>query len=305
MDHRERRVAQIVRDFLEAYQLSAEIHEALAQGGLDFARVARLVGDSEESALYRLKEECHALFRLDGERSSLELDADELFDLEVAALFHEGMKFRESYYLTTTYGPRLERMMAEGSATGPLAGAFLRLFEAGRRRMLESGSEVASLFRETRDQLLTVLHQMPPSGLIARSLVEDPERSEAVFGVPLPALLEDVYGSPREGFKLAVESLIQNGHFSEATALLVGPEFEGDGYGERTQAFSEGMARYYSGDVQAALGMLSDWVAQGAEGLPEWRAQARRVLEAVAGDAESPDPSLGERARVLAEQITL
>ncbi len=65
MDHRERRVAQIVRDFLEAYQLSAEIHEALAQGGLDFARVARLVGDSEESALYRLKEECHALFRLD------------------------------------------------------------------------------------------------------------------------------------------------------------------------------------------------------------------------------------------------
>ena len=159
MDHRERRVAQIVRDFLEAYQLSAEIHEALAQGGLDFARVARLVGDSEESALYRLKEECHALFRLDGERSSLELDADELFDLEVAALFHEGMKFRESYYLTTTYGPRLERMMAEGSATGPLAGAFLRLFEAGRRRMRESGSEVASLFRELLPEGLAVLDE--------------------------------------------------------------------------------------------------------------------------------------------------
>ena len=111
------------------------------------------------------------------------------------------MKFRESYYLTTAYGPRLERMLAEGSASGPLAEAFRRLFEAGRRRMLESECEVAALFRETRHQLLILLQQIPPSGTVARSLVEDPERSEAVFDRPLSELLDQIYRSSQEGFK--------------------------------------------------------------------------------------------------------
>ena len=70
------------------------------------------------------------------------------------------MKFREGFYLTDTYGPRLQRMMAEGSASGPLADAFWRVFEGGSRRMLESEAEAEQLFRETRDQLLIVLRQL-------------------------------------------------------------------------------------------------------------------------------------------------
>ena len=104
MDIRERHVAKVVRDFLGAYILSNRIRARLESGDLDFDWVKRLVGDGEESALYRLKEECHALFRQDEGRSTTELHAGELFDLAAAALFHEGMKFRESYYMTTTYG---------------------------------------------------------------------------------------------------------------------------------------------------------------------------------------------------------
>ena len=181
MELRERRLAQIVRDFMEGYVLSQEVGRDLRAGRLAFGTVTRLVGDAEDSALYRLKEECHALFRLDDARPRTEVQAEELFDLAVGALFHETMKFREGFYLTDTYGPRLQRMMAEGSASGPLADAFWRVFEGGSRRMLESEAEAEQLFRETRDQLLIVLRQLAASGAVARSLVEDTARSELVL----------------------------------------------------------------------------------------------------------------------------
>lgn len=304
MDLRERRMAQIIRDFMEAYVLTSRIRGRLRNEDLEFSWIERLVGEAEDSTLYRLKEECHALFRLDGGRSRVELQAEELFDLAVGALFHEGMKFRESYYLTTAYGPRLERMMAEGSASGPLAEAFRRVFDAGRRRMLESESEVADLFRETRDQLLILMRQMPPSGAVARSLVEDPERTETVFGIPLPTLLEQIYGSSHHGFKLAVESLIENGHFAEAASLLTREELGNGDYSQAARVFAQGMARFYAGEPQAALDALGRWIAQGARGEPRWRSYARRVLDSLAADPEGLDPALESNAVALADALT-
>jgi len=304
MDRHERRVAMIVRDFMEAYALSSHIQGRPHGEDLEFSWIERLVGETEESALYRLKEECHALFRLNGGRSRMELQAEELFDLAVGALFHEGMKLRESFYLTTAYGPRLERMMAEGSASGPMAEAFRRVFEAGRRRMLESETEVAELFRETRDQLLILLHQMPASGAVARSLVEDPERTRAVFGMELPGLLSRVYGSSHDGFKLAVESLLENGHFVEAAALLAREELGDGDFWRAAECFAVGMARYYAGDPQAALESLSRWVSDGARGEPRWREFARRALDSLVSTTQNLDPALERSATDLARALT-
>src|SRR5258706_1169384 len=142
---------------MESYALSQEVGRELRAGRLTFATVARLVGDEEDSALYRLKEECHALFRLDDARPRTEVQAEELFDLAVGALFHETMKFREGFYLTDSYGPRLQRMMAEGSASGPLADAFWRVFEAGSRRKLQSEARARGPFPGTPVQLPIVL----------------------------------------------------------------------------------------------------------------------------------------------------
>ncbi len=289
---------------MEAYTLSDRIHGRLRSEDLEFSWIERLVGDTEESALYRLKEECHALFRLNGGRSRMELQAEELFDLAVGALFHEGMKFRESYYLTTAYGPRLERMMAEGSASGPLAEAFRRMFEAGRRRMLESENEVSELFRETRDQLFILLRQMMPTGAVARSLVEDVERTEAVFGMLLSNLLAQVYGSSHDGFKLAVESLLLNGHFAEAGALLERDELRGGDFRAAAESFALGMARYYAGDPQAALVALKRWVDEGARGEPAWRDLARRALGSLVSTTQNLDPALERSAEELAQALT-
>src|SRR5262245_36032637 len=302
MELRERRLAQIVRDFMEGYVLSQEVGSELRAGRLRFGTVARLVGDAEDSALYRLKEECHALFRLDDARPRTEVQAEELFDLAVGALFHETMKFREGFYLTDTYGPRLQRMMAEGSASGPLADAFWRVFEGGSRRMIESEAEAEQLFRETRDQLLIVLRQLAASGAVARSLVEDPPRSEQVFGMPLARLLADIYGSAGRGYRLAVESLIENGHYAEAAAVLELPDARAAADG--ALPFARGMASYYAGDNLAAVDSLSRWRDEGTSSPALWRQSAGRVLKSLATTVELSDQKLAARALALANELT-
>ncbi len=299
MEWRERRVAQIVRDFMEAYVLSAEIGAHLRAGDLDFAWVSRLVGESEESALYRLKEETHALFRFDVESSESELQAEELFDLAVGALFHEAMKFREGFYLTTSYGPRLDRIVEVGTPSRPLVKAFRRVFKAGRRRMLEAQVETQELFRETRDQLLILLRQLPESGAVSRSLVEDPARTGTVFGVELDTLLAQLYGSNDKGYRLAIENLLEGGHYQEAAELLelCGPR--ADAFYAAADLFARGMERYYSGDLAAALGLLSDWIGVEAGGPPLWHERARRVLNVIVDPTRASTPPIEARARKL------
>ncbi|HTO08753.1 MAG TPA: hypothetical protein VMR86_17025 [Myxococcota bacterium] len=302
MELRERRLAQIVRDFMEGYVLSQEVGRELRAGRLAFGTVARLVGDAEDSALYRLKEECHALFRLDDVRPRTEVQAEELFDLAVGALFHETMKFREGFYLTDSYGPRLQRMMAEGSASGPLADAFWRVFEAGSRRMLESEAEAEELFRETRDQLLIVLRQLAASGAVARSLVETPARSEQVFAMPLSRLLADIYGTSERGYRLAVESLIENGHYAEAAGVLELPEARAAADGALT--YARGMASYYAGDNLAAVDSLARWRDEATSSPALWRQSAGRVLTSLATTVELSDQKLAARALALAKELT-
>ncbi len=298
MEQRERRVAQILRDFMEAYVLAAEIGAHLRAGNLDFGWVNHHVGEYEESALFRLKEETHALFRFDVESSESELHAEELFDLAVGALFHEAMKFREGYYLTTSYGPRLERMMSEGTASGSLAEAFRSVIEAGTQRMLESEVETAGLFDETRDQLVILLRQLPHSGAVARSLVEDPDRTEQVFGTDLTSLLESISGSAGEAYRSAIENLLENGHFAEARALLEREDVQGIALlADGVRSYAAGMEQYFSGEPGAALDELGRWISEGAASPDSWHACAGHVLETIAG--EESEPSLAQCARSL------
>lgn len=302
MEHRAQRVGQIVREFMEAFILARQIGEKLAEGRLDFADVDRLVEQDEGSLLFRLKEECHALFRKDGAQPQADVQAEELFDLAVGALFHESMKFREGYYTTAIYGPRLERLISEGSAAGPLASVFWQGFEAGRRRMLEAEAETEELFRETRDQLLVVLRHMPESGAVARALLDDPERTEAVFETELTALLEDVYGSAPRGFELAIQSLLDNGHFSEAEVLLARDEVRGSQTCDAAKPYARGMASYYAGDDPAALASLEKW-AGGSTRPALWSRRAHRVLSRLAEEGESVDPELARRAKRIAADL--
>ena len=305
MEFRERRIGQIVRDFMHAYTLAERLGEALRGGELRFDLVDELVGEGEAFLLYRLKEECHSLFRGSDTGPRSEFHAEELFDLAIGMLFHEGMKFREGHYLSTAYGPRFERVIQDGTAGGPMAAAFRRVFEAGRRRMLESEAETAQLFGETRDQLRLLLRQRPTSGVIARSLLEDPECTEHVFG-SLRILLEEVYGSPVRGYRLALESLIETGHFADVAPLAGAEWAREDEFCRQAAAFARGMSHYYAGNPAAALEALSscvrDWARGGADASPAWREYARTALAKLAEGASAD--GLADRARALAADLS-
>ncbi|MFQ5698336.1 MAG: hypothetical protein ACE5IL_08635 [Myxococcota bacterium] len=305
MDLLERHVAQIVRDFFEVWALSEEIGKRLLAGDLEFARVERFVGDSDESILHRLKEECHALFRANGDPSGEDLEAAELFDLAVGALFHEAMRFREGYYLTTSYGPRLDRMVEEGRDSGALALAFRRVFEAGHRRMLESFDQTRELLRESTEQLRTLLHHLRCSGLVARCLVDHRSRAEQAFGVPLPELLSELYGCAEQGYLAAVDSLLRHGHHAQAAALLERDDVRKlEASWTRAAPLARGLARYYGGDSVGALVELAPWLEDGAAGCIPWRDRAASVLAAIALGEGLESASLRERAADFGEKLS-
>ncbi len=301
MSFQERQLAQIVRDFMEAYDLAEDIASSLYSGDLEFEAVRSLVSESEHSALYRLKEETHALFRFDQTASKEELQAEELFDLAVGALFHEAMRFREGYYLTTQYGPRLDSMMQAGVARGPLAISFRRAFEAGRQRMRESAAESRELFDETRDQLLIVLQHLPNSRAVARSLVENPALTERVFGESLRDLLASIFGSASKGYRLALDGLIESGHFGTALHWLERDRNEEIGaFRPGELSFIRGMKAHYEGSPSQALDHLEQWILKSDAQPCAWRRVAARAIEYAVNNGEAELTQRGaELARAL------
>ena len=300
---RERQLAQIVRDFIEVCIGAGRIGEALERGTLDFEQVERLIGDAEHHVLYRLKESCHSLFRLETSQPPEDVQAEQLFDLGVGALFHEAMKFREGVYLTLHYGPRLERIMAEGRAGGPAAKTFAKVIDAGIKRTRESSRESVELVRETCEQLQLVLRQRGGSGEVARSLVEHPRRTEAVFDMPLDELLGVVYGDAERGYSLAVEDLLLSGHFEQAGEVLGRSEVRDWPASRPLASFAAGMAAYYDGDSAEAVKHLGAWIDDGAPGPVERTRQVRGVLRAIARRPRSEAPRTAWTADALVARL--
>ncbi len=288
---------------MTAYRLARRIGAELQEGNLEFATVDRLVGEGPQSVLFRLKEDCHALFRDPGGPVGEAPRAEELFDLAVGALFHEAMKFRESYYLFTAYGPRARRRVAEDSA-GPLAERFQRLFDAGYKRMVESENETEELFRETREQLRVLLRGWSLAGDIARSLLAEPRQTEAVFSLSLSDLLTELYGSVPQAYSLAIHSFLRSGHYREAAELLDRPGIPPEELDGVSPDLVRGLATYYEGDPCGALRRLGSWVQRGADGASEFRDRARAVLGLISRDVEDRHPALAQDARSLEAAIT-
>ena len=130
---------------------------------------------------------------------------------------------------------------------------------------------------------------------MARSLLEDAARSERVFATPIDELLRDIYGDPRSGYRVAVESLVESGHYLEAAEILERSDADGNGCSAGRSRFAHGMARYYAGNLQHSLELLESWIESGADGNPAWRERAANVLRSIAREADESSP-LGDRA---------
>jgi len=293
----------IVRDFLAAHQIMKRLSARYRSGELRFTELQELIGNDESSVLYRLKERCHALFRPRDTDSAMSTRAEALFDLVVGSLFHEAMKFRESFYQQEIYGPRVRALRSESREE---AGVFFqeleKILEAVSERLAEGLVETEILTEQATGQLLGLLAEHQNNGLIARYLIENRVQVEEVFGVRLETLFSEIEGAAAAGFELAGRSYLDSGFYPEAEGALAAAIERGSESEEIEQLlqYARGMAAYLAGSYAECVLRLRKWF--------DGRGSIKGNLVDIARAAVSKIDQLAEgddRERVTAEAAAL
>jgi tetratricopeptide (TPR) repeat protein len=301
-------LVEIVRNFLAAHRLTREIAARCRSGELRFAEVTRLVGDSEESVLYRLKESCHGLFRRATSDGDVRMRREALFDLAVGSLFHEAMKFRENFYQREVYGPKVRALRSAASGEADqLFREFEKILSAASVRLDEALQETESLLVQTREQCRALLTAHSNNGLLARYLLENRAGVEDVFDSPLEDLLRDVYGDAAAGFALAGRSYLESGHFGRARdALETAMVRTGrDADLLRDAAYARGMEAYLDGRYPVAVEAIGAWLeaSPSREHDAPLGALAQSALARVGRAEQSADAATAAAAAALADRI--
>ncbi|HVP31123.1 MAG TPA: hypothetical protein VMW35_18390 [Myxococcota bacterium] len=275
-------MVDIVRDFLAADRLMRDLLARYEQGRLRFEEVEALVGDDERSVLFRLKEQCHALFRgapPPGQGSLVRREA--LFDLAVGSLFHEAMKLRENLYQELVYRPKVQALQRSEGAGDPIFAEFQKILDTASKRLAEARPEVEALLAHTRAQFKTLIAAHRENGFVTRYLIANADLVEDVFAGGIDALLGEIHGSPTAGYERAVMSYLASGYFPEALRVLEGARargFESAAF-PRLAAYADGMQRYIEGRYPEAVERLEAWL--GASPTADETGFARLALAAV------------------------
>jgi hypothetical protein len=296
---RDAALVDIVREFLAAHRLMRRLFARYRSGELRFEELEDLVGDDEDSVLFRLKGRCHAQFRRAVAGAAPAVRREALFDLAVGSLFHEAMKFRESFYQREVYGPRVRALRSEsGAESEALFREFEKILSAVAQRLDEGLHESEALLVQTREQLALLLAEYRDNGFVTRCLIENRAEVEEVFEEDLDGLLARVHGDAAAGHRVAGRSYLESGYFAEAEASFARALAGGSACADarRLSAYAQGMSAYLAGNYAISVERLSQWVAE-----------APSEDAALAGIAHAAIAKLGvlmqgeERSRIAAE----
>ena len=299
---------QLLREFMVAYSELTALLENRSPHEISFASVRALVGDDNQSVLYRLKERSHALFRTDGHNRSRAVRREALFDLAIGSLFHEAMKLRESLYQLEVYAPRVASLKAASSEDADeLFVEFERILGKSVSRLNEVVSEVRILLAQTRDQLRRLLIEQAADRVVTRFLLRRREAVSAIFPEGFDGLLEMMHGDVATGLVEAARSLLESAYFVEASQTLrEAARREGQGRSdlEVLLLYAEGMQAFLDGDYQASLENLASWIDAGAP--DEEREFARLAASALSRlDRLVVDDETGTAFATRAKQLQL
>jgi tetratricopeptide (TPR) repeat protein len=295
------RILEILRDFVEVDRLVRGLARRHRAHGLRFPELAALIRDDEGSVLFRLKERTHALFRGPGGVARGSTHREALFDLAVGSLFHEAMKLRENLYQREVYGPRVRALQSDaGEESKALFDEFEKMLGAVDDRLDEGVRELEALAQRTADQLRLLIADLRDDGAV-RFVIERPEEVEAVFGLPLDALLEEMYGSVAKGFAKAGRSYLASGAFESARDCFSRAlaQTEADPAIERLLNYSQGMHAYLERDYASCTRHLARWADAGTLE-PELLVLARDAVSSAVQLADGDD-----RIRISGEATAL
>jgi tetratricopeptide (TPR) repeat protein len=299
-------LVDIVREFLLAHRLLRRLFERRRSGSLRFEELQALAGDTEASALFRLKERCHALFRAGATGNDLPRVA--LFDLAVGSLFHEAMKLRENLYQLEVYAPKVEAARRDAeSGSETIFEEFGRILAASKERLAEAFAESEALLELTRRQFRELLRTHRNDGLVTRYLLENVELAEEVLGESLDSFLTGLHRDRVAGYALAARSYLASGYFDEARSLLTEALSRDPERADlrRALAYADGMSAYLRGRYENALRDLERWAdAPAAPDDAPFRELALSAVTRLAPLASGVgQEGLGERAAALAHRL--
>ena len=300
-------LVDIARDFIEAHQALRALAARHRSGELHFDEVLALVGDDEESVLFRLKESCHRVFRAQAGPAE-EVGPGALFDLAVGSLFHEAMKFRENVYTRDVYGPRVQALRdADVPDESGLLRESQKIIEDSGMRLEESLMEAETLLKQTVGQFRVLLRANASNAFVTRFLIEHPEGVEQVLGDGVASVLEAIHADAAVGYAAAAHSYLTSGFYEPARGAIREAETLGHPKVacDRIAAYAEGMQAYLEGDYGQFLSSLRVWGATPAE-------EHEEVLRRLAVTAlsrlgqllgEGAEPGISDEAAALAEHI--
>lgn len=215
---------QVARTVLQFLRSRATLDDLIARsasaGRIPFGDINTFV----EGDLFDLKEDCHALFRGPERPDEVDLSAGGLFDLLLGSLFHQMMKVKENTYQIERYAPRYAALRkAVRGHEGPEHGeAFLRegqrIIQRARRALRQDLAHAVELFHEATVVLRHVICEHYGNPLLVRTLLDNQEAVEAVYGArTLDDLLSDMFdGRQAEAYLIAAGDLLRGGWHDRA-----------------------------------------------------------------------------------------
>ena len=296
-------LVHIVRDFLAVHRLMQDLVARHRDGLLRFEDLRELVGDDERSVLFRLKERCHAAFRISAEGDGVALQREALFDLTVGSLFHEAMALRENFYQREVYGPRVQALRSRAGGDAPeLFEEFDRLLDSVAARLEEGLAESLVLLAQTVEQLRLLIGVHRDDGAVVRFLIENPARVEAVFERPLDTLLAETHGGTADAYRLAGGSYLDSGYYAAAVAAFERALERDAPCADLLPllTYARGMDAYLRRDYESCLTALGGWADSKDAAAPSRLGLAR---DAIAGIARLAEADGG--ARVAADAASL
>lgn len=208
-ESRNRRILEIVREFLLSELGFQEIYKKYKEGHLRFQDIGNWVDDKGQTLLYNLKENCHTLFRYSSRGASRKKEW--LFDLAIGSIFHEAMKVRENLYQLEFYRPKYlqyRRKAGESEYEKNYLQQFARIISKAEQGVSEGMEEILSLFKDATAQLVDVLKENSKNTMLIRFLLEN------------QSLLRKVYGSQKA--RVIMEQIFKRGFLDAFLAVAQG-----------------------------------------------------------------------------------
>jgi tetratricopeptide (TPR) repeat protein len=281
---RHRNILEIVRGFLLSEVAFQEISRKFREGRLRFSDIGGWVDDKGQSLLYNLKEQCHSLFRFEGEKT---IHKNEwILDLVIGSIFHEAMKLRENIYQMEVYQPKYLQYKSKVGNSG-YEKDYLQLFERiilkTRQGVVEGIDEMRSLFQEAMVQLIDLFKEGSKNALLVRFLLENLTLLKKVYGSKKTKEIFELMFSKGllDAYRLAGQSYLRSEHY-DLSSTYFSKALKVDPYNHSLRFlmnFSLGMNEYYRNAYSRSLSHFSKLLPVDMD--EKWKKEYLRKVEEV------------------------